>query len=476
MSLRIRLIVAAGLLAMAGMRAPGAAPEDISLTISPAKPAVPALGHRLLPLESELNPGNAAPIYMRLGLALAPEARQQLEEKPFAWLQLPLDQFPAGEARKFIDEWGGQIALMEFAARRRSCEWDYPLAEQREQANNILLPDAQMMRVWGRLLAAKARVEVAEHKADEAIRTTEIGIAFGRHVGDGPFLINNLIGMAMIRVMLNPIDELISEPGAPSLYWSLTALPRPLIPIREALANEYKLCEWLLPEMTDLDRERTDAEWEARLARLHGRLVQLKASYQPEKIDPKVDTLAGFRELALPEARKYALERKGKVDGICDDRMILIYLGGKYRDLYDEVYKASHLPFPEALPFYRRGDEQLHAVKSGPLWLFASLISAVESGHRAEAMLDRRIAALRVVEALRLHAGAEGRLPGSLDEVKAVPIPINPVTGRPFAYRLDGDAAILEEEQKPDGPGPLGLRYRITLRGGGPPAPAPDQE
>lgn len=476
MSLRIRLIVAAGLLSMAGMRAAGAGPEDVSLTISPAKPAVPALEYRLLPLESELNPGNAAPIYLRLGQVVSAEALRELEEKPVAWLAAPLDRFPAAEARKFVDSWSGRTSLIEIGARRRSCEWDYPLLEQREHVSSILLPDAQMMRVWGRLSAVKARVEVAERKVDEALRTIQTGIAFGRHVGDGPFLINNLVGMATIRAMLNPIDELISGPDAPSLYWPLTALPRPLIPIREALANEYKLCEWLLPEMTDLDRDRTDAEWEARLARLHGRLLKLKADYRPEKVDPKVDTLAGFRELTLPKAREYVMERKGKLDGICEDRMILIYLGGKYRDLYDEIYKASHLPFPEADPLYRRGAEQLQAFKSGPLWLFASLIAAVESGHRAEAMLDRRIAALRVVEALRLHAGAEGRLPGSLDEVKAVPVPINPVTGRPFFYRLDGDIAILEEEQKPEGPGPLGLRYRITLRGAAAPAPTPDQK
>lgn len=460
MMLRIRSIVAVGILATAGMRAVA---EDVSLVVSPARPAVPALGHRLLPLESELNPGNAAPIYMRLGLVIAPEAREQLEKKPIDWLKVPLDQFPAAEAGKFIDRWKGQTALIEIGARRRSCEWDYPLAEQRDHANNILLPDAQAMRTWGRLLAVKARVGVAEQEIDEAIRTIEAGIAFGRHVGDGPFLINNLIGMAIIRAMLDPLDEVISAPDAPSLYWSLTALPRPLVGIREALANEYKLCEWLLPEMTDLDQDLTDAEWEARLARLHGRLVRLKAEYQPEKVDPRINTLAGFRELALPDARKYVQERMGKVDGIGDDRMILIYLGGKYRDLYDEVYKASYLPFWEAAPSYRRGEEQLQGVKSGPLWPFASLIAAVESGHRAEAMLDRRIAALRIVEALRLHAGIEGHLPESLDRVKVVPIPIDPVSGKPFAYRLEGGTATLGDET----PDKLGLTYRITLRGGG---------
>ena len=56
--------------------------------------------------------------------------------------------------------------------------------------------------------------------------------------------------------------------------------------------------------------------------------------------------------------------------------------------------------------------------------------------HRHQAMLDRKVAMLRVVEALRLHAGSTGRLPDSLDQVKVVPIPIDPLSGKVFEYEL----------------------------------------
>jgi hypothetical protein len=81
--------------------------------------------------------------------------------------------------------------------------------------------------------------------------------------------------------------------------------------------------------------------------------------------------------------------------------------------------------------------------------------------------VDRKIAALRTIEALRLYAAAHGgQLPDRLAEVTAVPMPIDPVTGRPFEYTRKGDTATLE------GPPPEGddshagntLRYSLTIK------------
>jgi hypothetical protein len=59
---------------------------------------------------------------------------------------------------------------------------------------------------------------------------------------------------------------------------------------------------------------------------------------------------------------------------------------------------------------------------------------------------DRAVALLRVIEALRLYAAAhQGALPSSLDKVDAVPIPLDPTTGKPFVYHLaEGGVASLE--------------------------------
>ena len=77
----------------------------------------------------------------------------------------------------------------------------------------------------GALIALKARVEVAEGKLDQALGTIETGLAFGRHVSEGPFLINSLVGIAICNSMLDRLEELIDRPGtrtsgtAPSGRW-----------------------------------------------------------------------------------------------------------------------------------------------------------------------------------------------------------------------------------------------------------------
>ena len=72
---------------------------------------------------------------------------------------------------------------------------------------------------------------------------------------------------------------------------------------------------------------------------------------------------------------------------------------------------------------------------------------------RAGSRFERRLTALQVIEALRMHAAAnKGRLPKSLDEIGQVPVPTDPFVGKPFPYRLEGDTAVLESLAPPGKP------------------------
>jgi len=73
------------------------------------------------------------------------------------------------------------------------------------------------------------------------------------------------------------------------------------------------------------------------------------------------------------------------------------------------------------------------------------LLPAVQACRAAQVRLERDVAALRVIEALRIYAASHaGGLPTSLDEIAEVPVPLNPATGQPFLYRLDGQTASLD--------------------------------
>jgi hypothetical protein len=58
---------------------------------------------------------------------------------------------------------------------------------------------------------------------------------------------------------------------------------------------------------------------------------------------------------------------------------------------------------------------------------------------------DVSIAALRAIEAVRLHAAHNGgMLPTSLDEIAIVPVPNHPRFGESIPYRVEGKTATLE--------------------------------
>src|SRR5208337_4011851 len=120
-----------------------AQPKELSL--SPAEQPTPALRYRLLPISSELNPGDAAPIYLRERHELLEAWWKQIQEKYDAWNSVPLEKLPIPEARKYVDQWGSRTKLLRIGTRRQFCDWSYPLAEQRQEIIEIMLPDCQSM-------------------------------------------------------------------------------------------------------------------------------------------------------------------------------------------------------------------------------------------------------------------------------------------------------------------------------------------
>src|SRR5262245_8122457 len=131
---RLPLIgVAAGFLlatAPGGLLAQRAEPlKPKELIVSPAEQPSPALQYRLMPISSELNPGDARPVYLRLRNELGDQGWNQIAETSASWLSTPLDKLPVGEARKFVDQWGGKSKLLRIGTRREHCDWSYELPE-----------------------------------------------------------------------------------------------------------------------------------------------------------------------------------------------------------------------------------------------------------------------------------------------------------------------------------------------------------
>jgi hypothetical protein len=64
--------------------------------------------------------------------------------------------------------------------------------------------------------------------------------------------------------------------------------------------------------------------------------------------------------------------------------------------------------------------------------------------------VKRKIAALRVIEAVRHHLAAnQGELPASLSDIRGIPIPLDPLTGKPFQWTVEGETATLKAPPLP---------------------------
>ena len=82
-----------------------------------------------------------------------------------------------------------------------------------------------------------------------------------------------------------------------------------------------------------------------------------------------------------------------------------------------------------------------------------------ERAHLLMNRLDRHVAALQCVEAIRLYAGAhDGKFPNELSSITEISVPNDPVMQKPFVYRCTGSDAVLEA------PAPKGATEREAIR------------
>ncbi len=444
--------------------------EPIRLTLHPMAATPPALRYRLLPDLLEQVPGNAADLYKKA----APLLQQVGREDDFlleVFEKLSLDRLPREEVRRLLGEHKEALELVERGARCEYCNWG--LAERlRKSGIGAALPEIQPMRVAARLLAMRARLEMAEGHFDRAARTIRTGLALARHVGDGETLISFLVGNALAGVMAGQIDLFVQQPKAPNLYWPLTELPRPFIDIRKGLEGErvsiYGTFPGIAASATDLNAGPIS---EAQGRNYGGLFLGLQ-----ERDIPGGRYLVAVRLGKEYAAYKEALVAAGRprelVEKMPHVQVAVLRALIEYDGVIDDMLRWQAFPYPECLPHFRAFAARRKAeLKKSDLPLARQLaylvVPVIDKVVLARARTDRRFAALRCVEAVRLYAAAHGgKLPATLADVKEVPVPDDPITGKPFEYKVSGDRATLF------GPSPIGdprdaayaLTYELTLK------------
>jgi hypothetical protein len=435
--------------------------EPVRISLHPAAPATPALRYHLLPQLHETAPGNAAEGYKK---AIAEMKRVSdatgAEGDIDSWLELPPAELPRDRARKVLGNYKEAFRLADKAARCETCDWG--IAERlRKMGIGTLIPEVQDMRKLARLLALRARLDILEGRADRAVRDLQTGFAAARHVGETPVLIGSLVGMALTAITAKELDLLLNQPNAPNLYWALTDLPRPFIDLRKALEGErigiYGSFPGLLEAVKGPDAPPMTPEQVKKSVDLLVNELNVGKDYPTRAA---VSLLIRAKHNAAKEALVAAGHDRARVEKMPHMEVALLHSLQQYDRFLDEIHKWRTFPYPEARRGLAQAEAMLREARAKvlspagdvPALPLATLfLPAVQKVIAAQARTDRRLAALRCVEAIRLYAAAHGgRLPARLEDVKEVPVPADPYLGKPFAYRAGKGSATLE------GPPPAG--------------------
>jgi hypothetical protein len=440
------------------------------LTVQPAREPTPALRYHLMPDLSETTPGNAALLYYR---SFSPEwmthMKPEVAKKLDAWSEKQT-RVPPEEFRWVLT--ASALKEIDRAARREYCEWEMT-PRLRKEGIGLLLPDVQAFRGFARVLQLRARFQILDGKHDDAAYTFQTGFKLAHDISNAPTLIQSLVGNALAAIFLKEVEEWIQTPGAPNLYWALTDLPRPFISLRKPLQGERLFLESVFPGLRETIAKRrvlSAAEAEKMIAPLAGlaRDLNVKLSEVSGRL-----ALAALAAKTYPTAQRALLAQgwtKEQLEAMTVLQTFMLHELLVYDSLYDDFVKWSSLPYWQSRPGLARVNGRLRATK-GDLGLggilAGLLLPAVDKVHFATVRLQRRIDALRIVEALRLHAALhDGKLPEKLSDITDVPIPPDPASGKSFDYKLDGGKATLTA------PAPAGekpnqsnfLRYEITLK------------
>lgn len=384
------------------------------------------------------------------------------------WCTSPLKALSVEEVRAAIARFEQTFRYLDSAARCERCTWEYPI---REEGFHYMMPQLGEYRTLSRILSLKARLEVHDGAFDEALKTLRSGISMARDVGNGPSLIQHLVGISIAARIANEIEGLIQQTDSPNLYWALTALPRPLVNPRAAMQMESAALYAQLPELLTLDdnvlsNDQVIELWK-RTARLFGSSDDDPGQWLNDARD-----VASAMEL-YPRAKADLLEQgysANKIDAWPALYAILVYQHQQFRAVRDLSFKWSYVPYPQARVGLKQGDQAISRIweySNGSEFVnpFVIVMPAIYRIGFIDARLERDITILRCIEAIRMYAAEhDGTLPSSLTEITQVPVPSDPMHGRAFRYQVAGGKAILESPVPPDGGPRDGLRYEITLK------------
>ena len=445
-----------------GVCAPGRAqttrpqPDVRTFELTAIAPPTPVLKYQLLFDDlADRRSGNAALLYMDSILLAGPQADEKTSKA--------LDAYAAKDTNTFNEladslEAPSVFQELNLAARCEQCDWQPPY---REMGAYTLLPHlGPLAHPITRMIKVRALRRVEQGRIDEALITLRLGYELSDKVGCEPILISGLVSIAITTQMNDALASLMSHPQSPNLYWALAEFPARQSILRHAMDGERA---WLTTSIRGLAKLRAGEELSAdQWRQLFDEVWKIHDS-DTNHPAARPDPVKGSSQAILKQAREHyvqarhvSAEQAAAIDPI-------VVLGRFYYDQYqvnfDQQYSMRGLPYATLLPLAREYASRMEKLRQEQPANPFEAWGAVTNFERF-ARVDRQLAAMTAVEAIRSYAAAHGgALPAHLEDVTQTPVPANPMTGSPFEYQMTNNSAILSDSR-----GEGKLKYTITLR------------
>ena len=360
-------------------------------------------------------------------------------------------------------QYGGfALAQVDAAARLDKPDWQI-LQKLKTDGFGTLLPDIQAIRGLGRALGVRFKAEVATGRIDDGLRTAKTMFAMSRHLGEHPTLIGNLVGIAIASTAIEPLEQMLEHDDCPNLYWALSYLPYPLISIKTGMEGERMSIYWFTQDLS------STAPMSAE--RITKTIAWVDEMMGDDKDYKASGGLKGYLARRTKDAQKMAAIRKRMVEsGLPEARLatfpaeqvILLDEEREMRVRFDEIARLMVFPVWQ----FDVLNEKVKPVKKEDFLLAYAFLPSSAAVRLAQARLEQRIGLLRTVEALRLYAaGHNATFPTKLSEI-SVPMPDDPVTGKPFRYEVSGKTAHVRSTQPKgrENDKYFNVHYEITLK------------
>ena len=398
---------------------------------------------------------------------------QENQTKREVWLSTPLDELPADVREQagvnrglaYSPNHATMMVFADQAARYTRTEWN-EYFNLRHDGITFLLPEVQKLRAVAVAVKLRMRGEVKAGEFDKAVASARTLFGLARMLETHPTLIGNLVGLAVANMAVDCLQEIVARPGCPNLYWSFADLPVPFLSIRDGLGGERVFIRGEFEKYIPSNRAMSEKELTDAIQAVTGWIAGEKPSaWEGAGVGMRFAALStdAKRIDAVRERLTKAGTPADVVKAMPKLQLVMLEDLHRYEVLRDELFKWMNRPHLEALAGLKETDKLVQDEKKagwvlGPL--FVPMVSKVKY---AQVKIDQRLAALRVIEAVRLYAHENGgKLPEKLADLK-VPEPLDPVSGKSFTYSVkDGVATI-------SGVNPTGLEsdnrvYELKLR------------